>query len=116
MNARMPSSLSFVEPPTPNAAGRGWARAEAGEDADVDLGLPDLRLGGGEREGAGEGGLRSPAEGEAVDRGEDRLVARRDRVPKSAAQVREGAHLEGRQPDHLLDVRARDKGAIPGPG
>ena len=85
--------------------------AGAGHDAELDLGLAELRVVPGDDDVAGHRQLAAAAQGEAAHRGDDRLADAPDPVPVGervlAGQV--GRVLDG----ELLDVGAGREGALP---
>ena len=102
---------------TPTRRGEPLRAAEAGDDAEVDLGLAELRLVAGVDEVARERELAAAAEREAVDRGDRRLrssasIASPTRAPSSA----NAARLVGVMLGHLGDVGAGDERLVAGAG
>src|SRR5439155_700737 len=76
---------------------------------------PQFRSNGGDPDVTGQGEFTAASEGEFVDRGDDRLVARRHRVSESPAHLRKTLHFEARQVRHLFDVRTGDERPVPRP-
>src|SRR6266536_1046442 len=92
-----------------NEAGQALRPAPAGNDAEVDLRLAELRGRGRVADVTRERELAAAAESEAVDRGDRRLRHRleqpRGLVGESAPRLR----LVDAEPAHVLDVRAGDE-------
>ena len=84
--------------------GKALAAAHARHDAELDFRLAELRRVGGEDEVAHHGQLAASAEGEAGDRGDDRLAHRGQPLPPGEAVI--GIHLAVGPVLHLLDVGA----------
>ena len=85
--------------------------ADAGGDAEVDLGLAELRLLGGDNEVAQHGQFAAAAQGKAVDRGDDRLPEPGDAVVAEGEEIAR-VHLGIGLVRHLLDVGAGGEGLV----
>src|SRR5690606_24644510 len=103
-------------PLRPDGAGEALGATEAGNDAEADLGEPELGVLRGVDQVTAQGELQPATEREAVDRrdgrdvrgleeGHDPLAERGERTPLLAAVVR-----------HLGDVRAGHEGLLSGAG
>ena len=89
--------------------------AEAGRDAEADLGLAELGVLGGQADVAGQRQFAAAAEGEAVDGGDPGLRGRLE-VAQTPARARRSAAPFGREVLHLGDVGAGDEGLVAGAG
>ena len=90
-------------------AGQALGAADAGNGAERDLGLAELRGVGGDDDVAHHGELAAAAERIAADRGNGRLAAARDAVAADGGEVRR-EHVDEALRLHLLDVGAGGKG------
>jgi hypothetical protein len=93
-----------------DGAGEALGTAHTGDDAEGDLGLAELRLLAGEDDVAHHGELTAAAEGEALDRGDDRGLDVRDPLPLGveALELDVGPGLVL----HLGDVGAGGEGLL----
>ena len=81
----------------------------AGDDPEVDLGLPEPRRVGGDPERAGHRQLAAAAEREAVDRGDHRFAEVLDQVEDVLPRPRMFAAADRRLHRQLVDVGAGDE-------
>src|SRR5207247_1367050 len=86
-----------------------------GDDAQLDLGLPELGVVGGVTEVGGEGELTPPAEAEAVDGGDGDLRDVLDERKGLLETADPPLHLARRGLRHLLDVRSGSEDLLPSP-
>ena len=91
-------------------AGEALRAADAGDDAELDLGLAEFGVVGGDDDVALHGELAAAAEREARDRRHDRLARARGAVP-GAGEIAEIGLDEGLV-GHLLDVGAGGEGLL----
>src|SRR5205814_2389036 len=77
--------------------------APAGDDAEVDLGLPELRAARRVADVARERELAAAAEREPVDRGDRGLRHRLEQAPGLVAERAPGLRLLRVEPAHVLD-------------
>ena len=89
--------------------GRAAGCRRARDDAELDLGLPELRALGGVDEVAAQRELAAAAEREAIDRGDPRLLRRLDRVANARAVLDERRRLLRGHLRHLGDIGAGDE-------
>src|SRR6185369_3889308 len=89
--------------------------AGAGDQAEVHLGLSELRSGHGDPDVRGHRHLAAPAEAEAVDRRDDDLAAGFDLIEDPLARFREALASRRVERIQLDDVGARDEGLLPRP-
>ena len=101
-------SIAFDLPTKP---GQPLGAAEARHDAEVDLGLAELRGVGGDDEVAHHRELAAAAEAVAGDRGDDRLAAAHDRLG-GAGEIVLDEHVDEALRRHLLDVGAGGEGLL----
>ena len=78
----------FQRPALAHQPRQALRAGEAGHQAELDLGLAELRGVGREPQRAGHRQLAAAAQGEAVDRGDDGLAQLLDQVEDAAARVR----------------------------
>jgi hypothetical protein len=90
-------------------AGQALRAAEPGDDAELDLGLTELGAVRRMDEVTGQRELAAAAEGEAVDRGDPRLLRALDRLRERAAHLGERLALARRELAHLGDIGAGDE-------
>jgi len=83
---------------------------------ETDLRLAERRVVRRQTDVAGERELGPPAEGEAVDRGDDRLRRPLDQLVRLLPGGQAGVRLQRRPRRHLADVAARAEGAVPTAG
>ena len=110
----VPRVAELARAADPDAAGEALRAPEAGDDAEVHLGLAELRLVARVDEVAREGELAPSAEGEAVHGGEDRDRRRLDPLPQSVPEVGERPRFGRGHLAHRADVRAGRERLVPG--
>src|SRR5207253_6108551 len=93
-------------------AGEPLRAAPAGDDAEVDLGLAEPRVARGVTQVATERELAAAAQREAVDRRDRRLGHLLEQARRLVAERAPLLRLAGAEAAHVLDVRARDEGAL----
>ena len=84
----------------------------AGDNTDLDLGLPQTRVGAGDPQRAGQRQFTAPAQGEAVDAGDHRLAAVLDQAKDSLPAGSDLFPFECRERSQLRDVCAGNKGLL----
>ena len=99
-----------------NQAWETLGSTKAWEDAELDLGLAELRGVCGKAKGAGEGQLTATAEGEAVNEGDDGLAAVFNEGKDGLAAERHLLPGGGVSASELVDVRSGGKGLFAGSG
>jgi hypothetical protein len=92
------------------------APAPAREDAEIDLGLADLRGRGREAQVAGQRQLEAPTQGVTVDRGDCRLRHRLKQLTAGVPELAPAPGLQDPEPLHVLDVGSCDEGLVSGSG
>ena len=101
----------------PDVADKAFVAFPSGDDAEADLRHADLRMGGGNAKVGRKQDFRAPADGETVDRRDDRDVQRLEAAEHRAREAHDLTELVlGLQRRIAFDVAAGAKEPFPGPG
>jgi hypothetical protein len=113
---RWPVKINSLALPLPTRRGRRWVPPAPGMMARRVSVSPMVRVMRGDADVRSQGQFRPTAQGNAVDRGNDRFVEILDGGKEIANGIDERLDLDRRQGGALLQVCAGAEGPVPGPG